>query len=139
MLVSEVMTQGCKYCSSSDSLAAAAKLMASQDIGVVPVAENDKLIGMVTDRDIVVRGVASDLDLGKLRVTELMTDKVYYCFDDQNCSDVADNMAELQVRRLPVVDREKNLVGIVSLGDLASQGAANKAKKALLGVSTDQN
>jgi CBS domain-containing protein len=111
--------------------------MASEDIGIVPVAENDKLIGMVTDRDIVVRGVASDIDPSQLKVTELMTDKVYYCFDDQNCSDVADNMAELQVRRLPVVDRDKNLVGIVSLGDLASQGAANKAKKALQGVSTD--
>ena len=136
MLVNEVMTRGCKYCSSSDNLVTAAKLMASEDIGVVPVAENEKLIGMVTDRDIAIRGVAADVDVAKANVSELMTDKVYYCYDDQSCSEAAANMADLQVRRLPVVDREKRLVGIVSIGDLASQGAANKAKQALQGVSS---
>lgn len=137
MLVKEVMTQGCKYCSSSDNLATSAKLMASEDIGVVPIAENDKLIGMVTDRDIAIRGVAADLDLAKANVAKLMTNKVYYCYDDQSCTEVAANMADLKVRRLPVVDREKRLVGIVSIGDLASQGAANKAKQALQGVSSN--
>ncbi len=137
MLVNEVMTKGCKYCTSTDNLEAAAKLMESESIGAVPIAERDKLIGMVTDRDIVVRGVAKGIDTRQVNVTDMMTDALYYCFDDQTCDDVATNMADLQVRRLPVVTRDKQLVGMISLGDLASQGAANKAKKALQGVSTD--
>ena len=135
MLVKEVMTTGCTYCSSSDTLEQAARLMAQSDIGVVPVADNEKLIGMVTDRDIVVRGIAQGKQPQQTPVTDLMTDEVYYCFDDQTCDEAATSMSEMQVRRLPVVDRDKNLIGLVSLGDLASKGASAKAKKALTGVS----
>lgn len=138
MLVNEVMTTECKTCASTDTVAKAAQLMAFEDIGVVPVAQDDQLIGVVTDRDIVVRGVSSGADLQNMPVKELMSNKVFYCFDDQTADEVAENMAQLQVRRLPVVNREKRLVGIVSLGDLASRGAPAKAKKALEGVSEER-
>lgn len=138
MLVNEVMTKECKTCDSSDTVAKAAQLMAFDNIGLVPVAQDDKLIGVVTDRDIVIRGVSTGADLQNTPVKDVMSDKVYYCFDDQTVDDVAENMANMQIRRLPVVDREKRLVGIVSLGDLASRGAPAKAKKALEGVSEER-
>jgi CBS domain-containing protein len=137
MLVSEVMTKHPRYCSPGDDLRSVAQTMAGEDIGILPVAQDDKMIGMVTDRDIVVRGVAKNLDPSTAKVGDVMSDKVYYCFDTQTCSEVADNMSAIQVRRLPVVDKDKRLVGIVSLGDLASEGAPAKAKKALEGISQE--
>src|SRR5439155_16215688 len=100
-----------------DTLNQAASMMKKLDSGVLPVGENDKLVGMLTDRDIAIRAVAE----GKgpdTKVREVMSAEVRYCFDDEDVAHVAENMAELQVRRLPVVNREKRLVGIVSLGDL---------------------
>ena len=92
--------------------------MKDQDIGFIPVAEDDKMIGMVTDRDIVIRavaeGAASDKD-----VQSVMSPHTYYCYDDQDAEEVCANMAEIKVRRLPVVNRDKRLVGVVSIGDLA--------------------
>ncbi|KUO67314.1 MAG: hypothetical protein APF80_04025 [Alphaproteobacteria bacterium BRH_c36] len=137
MLVSDVMTRGCTTCDRTTSLQEAASIMNREDIGILPVSEDERLIGMITDRDIVIRGVAEDKVPHETKVAELMSDEVYYCFDDQLCEDVATNMAELQVRRLPVVDRNKRLVGIVTIGDLAARGAPAKAKKALQGVSSD--
>jgi CBS domain-containing protein len=136
MLISEIMTKGCTTCSRTTSLAEAAKVMKNEDIGILPIAENDRLIGVLTDRDIVVRGIAENKALAETLVSELMTDMVFYCFADELCDEVATNMSELQVRRLPVVDRDKRLVGLVSIGDLASRGAPAKAKKALQGVSS---
>jgi CBS domain-containing protein len=92
--------------------------MVEIDAGALPVANSDRLLGMITDRDIAVRAVAE----GKspdTPVDEVMSREVLYCFDDQDLEDVARNMGKIQVRRLPVVDRDKRLVGIVSLGDLA--------------------
>lgn len=134
MEIRDIMTEGCTTLAPGDTLKRAAEMMKSEDIGILPVAENDKLIGMISDRDIVIRAVA-DGRAADSSIGEFMSDKVYYCFDDQTADDVAHNMAELQVRRLPVVNREKRLVGIVSLGDLAAKGAPAKAKKALEGVS----
>jgi CBS domain-containing protein len=88
------------------------------DCGVLPVAEGDHLVGMITDRDIAVRCLVE----GKspdCKVREVMTKEVKYCFEDEDCDHVAQNMAEIQLRRLPVVDRDKQLIGIVSLADLA--------------------
>lgn len=109
--------------------------MRNHDLGIVPVAEQEKLVGIVTDRDLAVRGVANGADLNSTSVSDLMTDQVYYCFDDQECEQVAANMAEMQVRRMPVVNRDKQLVGVVSLGDLVNAGANEAAQTALQGVS----
>ena len=118
MQVSEIMTPNCQTCRPEDPLHSAAKAMASLEVGVLPVAKNDRLVGMLTDRDIAVRAALHGLELKHATVSDVMTDKVFYCFDDQPTEDVAQNMASLQVRRLPVVDRNKQLVGIVSLSDL---------------------
>src|SRR5215217_8731727 len=96
----------------------AAKIMSDVDAGVLPVGENDRLVGMITDRDIAVRAVAE----GKgpdTPIREVMTQDVKYCYEDDDTNDVARNMADIQVRRLPVLTREKRLVGIISLGDMA--------------------
>jgi CBS domain-containing protein len=118
MKISEVMTHDVRMCGPDDTLAAAAKLMAELDAGVLPVANSEKMIGMVTDRDIVIRGLAEGLG-PNAKVSEVMTEDVKYCYDDDDCAEVAKNMGEIQVRRLPVLNRQKRLVGIVSIGDLA--------------------
>jgi CBS domain-containing protein len=109
--------------------------MAEIDAGVLPVGENDRLVGMITDRDIAVRAVAA----GKspdTPIREVMSSDVCYCFDDQEIGDVAANMATIRVRRLPVVDRGKRLVGILSLGDIAlSDNQEQPATEALCGIS----
>jgi CBS domain-containing protein len=92
--------------------------MAEEDIGFLPVEEDDRLIGMITDRDIVTRCVAQGKD-GSARVRDAMTRDVKYCFDDESLDDVMENMADQQVRRLPVMDQNKRLVGVLSLADVA--------------------
>lgn len=135
MHVSDVMNKGCQFLSSSDKAFQAAQVMLNHDLGAVPIAEQEKLVGVVTDRDLVIRGVANGADLNSTSVSDLMTDQVYYCFEDQECEQVAANMAEMQVRRMPVVNRDKQLVGVVSLGDLVNAGANEAAQTALQGVS----
>ncbi len=121
--------------SPNQSIAAAAKLMAECDCGAIPVSENDRLAGMITDRDIAVRAIAQ----GKgpdTPIREVMSQGVCYCFDDQDIGEVTANMAEVQVRRLPVLNRDKRLVGILSLGDIAlSDSEAEKCAQALSGIS----
>jgi CBS domain-containing protein len=118
MQVADAMTRDVKMVNPGQSIADAARMMADSDIGSLPVAENDRLVGMVTDRDIVVRGIAR----GKApdtTIKEVMSTDIKYCFEDNDLDDVARNMGDLQIRRLPVVNRDKRLVGIVALGDLA--------------------
>ena len=105
--------------------------MRDQDIGAVPVGEDDRRIGMLTDRDIVQRMTAQGLVPSKARVGDAMTKGILYCFEDDSCDDAAISMAANRIRRLPVVDREKRLVGIVSLGDLAKGGAEEPVAEAL--------
>jgi len=107
----------------------AAQKMRDGDFGIMPVSENDKLIGMITDRDIAVRAVAAGKDPKATKIREVMSKNVLYCYDDQNTEEVAKNMGDNQVRRLPVVNRQKRLVGILALGDLAPKEA--KVKDAL--------
>ena len=134
MKVSEVMTPDVRIASPEQTLEHAARIMGEIDAGVLPVAENDRLIGMITDRDIALRGVAKGKGPGA-KVREVMSEEVKYCFADQDLEEVARNMAEIQVRRLPVVDRNKRLVGIVSLGDIATTGGGEGAGEALSGIS----
>jgi CBS domain-containing protein len=128
MRVSDAMTRDVRVCNPNESIREVAKAMAEIDAGSIPVGENDKLVGMITDRDIAIRAIAAGK--GPDTPVEVMsTDKVLYCHEDDELDRVAKNMGEVQVRRLPVVNREKRLVGIVSIGDLAQkqQRSAGKA------------
>jgi CBS domain-containing protein len=130
MKVSECMTWDVRLTSPNDPIREAARTMVDIDAGVLPVADNDRLVGMITDRDIAVRAVAA----GKTPdapVGEVMTGEVQYCFQDEDAADVLRNMGDLKVRRLPVLNRDKRLVGIVSLSDLATGGERPRAGDAL--------
>lgn len=119
MIISEVMTREVRIASPDDTLERAARIMEEEDFGSLPVAENDRLVGMLTDRDITIRAVAHGLAPQDSKVRDVMSPAVRYVYDDESVPDVAKVMGDLQVRRLPVLDRAKRLVGIVSLGDLA--------------------
>jgi CBS domain-containing protein len=135
MRISEVMSRHVTIARPDDTLRDAARAMAEIDSGALPVGENNRLVGMITDRDIAVRAVAEGLDGATTTVREVMTDDVKYCFEDESVDHVADNMASLQMRRLPVVDRDKRLVGIVSLADIATQEKPAVGGHALRGIS----
>jgi len=130
MRIREIMTPNVKVLAPADSLQQAACRMRDENIGSLPVASGDRLVGYVTDRDLVVRGMAAGKDLSA-PVQEVMTERLLYCFDDESVDEVADNMARNQVRRLPVLTCEKRLCGIVSLGDLAVKGDDKAAEEAL--------
>jgi CBS domain-containing protein len=134
MKVSEVMTREILLANPEQTVQQAARMMADIDAGVLPVGENDRLIGMITDRDIAIRCVAKG-NGPDAKVRDVMSHDVKYCFIDQDIDEVTRNMAEIQVRRLPVLDRDKRLVGIVSLGDIATIGEAMEAGEALSGIS----
>jgi CBS domain-containing protein len=134
MKVSEIMTRDVIVAAPGDTLQHAAKLMEENDFGVLPIGENDRLVGMLSDRDITVRAVARGLAPDSAQVRDVMTSDVKYVYDDESIEDAARNMESLQVRRLPVLNREKRLVGIVSLGDL-SQCEPDDAGDALQGIS----
>jgi CBS domain-containing protein len=134
MRVSECMSTDVRIASPDETLRQAAQAMADLDAGVLPVGDNDRLVGMITDRDIAVRGVAD----GKgpdAKVREVMSAEVRYCFDDEDADDVLKNMGDIQVRRLPVLNRDKRLVGIISLGDLATTGEPRASGDALSEIS----
>lgn len=136
--VADVMTRNVRVASPEDTVQQAARLMRDEDTGVLPVGENDRLVGMVTDRDVALRVTAEGRDPARTTVREVMTPEVRYVFDDEDLHRAADSMAEQQVRRLPVVNRAKRLVGIVSLGDMAAAGGSSRlAGRALGGVVQD--
>ena len=118
MQVSQCMSRNVEVVDPDTSLREAARKMAQIDAGVLPVGENDRLVGMITDRDITVRAVAEGRE-PDAPVREVMSADVKYCYDDADTEEVLENMGALQLRRMPVVDRDKRLVGIVSIGDLA--------------------
>jgi CBS domain-containing protein len=134
MNVSDVMTRDVQVATPEQSIREAALLMARIDAGTVPVGKDNRLVGMLTDRDITVRAVARGLG-PDTPVREVMSADVKYCYEDQAVEEVARNMADIQVRRLPVVNRDKRLVGILSLGDLAVRANCD-TDEALRGVST---
>jgi CBS domain-containing protein len=119
MQTRDVMTMGVECISPDANLQEAGKKMQLFDVGALPVCEDDRLVGMITDRDIIVRSVAQELDPKLEIVRDAMTPDVSYCFEDQDVAEVADLMRYKQIRRLPVLNHERRLVGIVSLGDLA--------------------
>jgi CBS domain-containing protein len=134
MKVRDAMTRDVQTVSPDQSIAEAARIMADIDAGAVPVGENDRLVGMLTDRDIAIRAVAGRKS-PDTKVRAVMTRDVKYCFDDEDIEHVAANMGDIQVRRLPVMNREKRLVGIVSLGDIAITHVPEVAGTGLAGIS----
>jgi CBS domain-containing protein len=142
MQVSEIMSRSVKVASPTDTLQQAARWMAELDAGSLPVGENDRLVGMITDRDIAIRGDAAGCDPTRTPIRKVMSNSsVKYCFEDDDVDTIAQNMAELQVRRLPVVNRDKRLVGIVSLGDISrqAQDGSKAPARALRGISSSQS
>ena len=133
MQVSDVMTPNVHFVHPEQNLGEVAAVLAQLDVGALPVADKNRLIGMITDRDIVIRGVAEGLGPWS-KVKEVMTTQVKYCYEDEKIDHVANNMAEIQVRRLPVMNRDKRLVGIISLADIAAR-RESAATTAIKGVS----
>lgn len=133
MKVTDVMTPTAQIVSPRDSLQTAARIMCDWDIGFLPVGENDRLVGTITDRDIAVRAVAGGYS-ARDRVGDFMTRDVKYCFADADLDDVLDNMRAIKVRRLPVVNRNKRLVGVLSLADAALEYEPDAIGDALRGI-----
>jgi CBS domain-containing protein len=134
MKIREIMTPDVKIASPKDTLQHAAQMMEEIDCGLLPVGEGDHLVGMLSDRDITLRAVARGKAPDRCTVGEVMSADIKYIYDDETLEDASRNMSELQVRRLPVLNRKKRLVGIISLGDLALN-AKDNAGKALKDVS----
>ena len=130
MKVSQVMTPNVTIASPTQTIRDAARMMAEIDSGVLPVGDKDRLVGIVTDRDIAIRALGKGLK-ATAKVRDVMSGEVKYCFDDEDVEHVLENMGDLQVRRLPVLNRDKRLIGIVSLGDLAANGGSAEAGEAL--------
>jgi CBS domain-containing protein len=132
--VADVMSRDVKLISPDNNVRQVAQVMREADTGVLPVAEGDRLVGMLTDRDVAVRLVAEGRDAAQTKVRDVMTADVRYVFEDEDLEHVAENMAAQQVRRLPVMNRQKRLVGVVSLGDMAKGRWSPLAGRALSGV-----
>ena len=134
MQLREIMSTQVEVISPDIPLQQAAQRMREIDTGFLPVGENDRLVGTLTDRDIAVRAVADGRDPKATRVREAMSEKIVYCFDDQDTKEAAQIMGEHQIRRLPVLNRDKRLVGIVSRGDIASEARETRT----VGAATQQ-
>lgn len=135
MQVNDLMTRDVQLIGPGDTIERAARIMAENDIGFLPVTDGERLVGTLTDRDIAIRAVAA----GKgpaATVGEAMTEDIKYCFQEDDIADVTANMGDVQVRRLPVVDGGKRLVGVLSLGDVATQSSLyEETADALSGIS----
>ncbi|MGQ0683772.1 CBS domain-containing protein [Bradyrhizobium sp.] len=134
MKVHDAMTPNVQLCTPEDTLRDAAEAMAALNCGLLPVTDNNRLVGMISDRDIAIRGVA----MGRgpdARIGDVMTADVKYCFEDQDLEEVTENMGDIQVRRLPVLNRDKQLVGIIALGDIARAHSGDGTADALSRIS----
>jgi CBS domain-containing protein len=131
MKIQDIMTKTVDWIAPDMVLKDAARKMKEDDVGFLPIGENDRLIGMLTDRDIVLNCVAEGKDPAKLTAKDAMHEGVRYLFEDQSIEEAADSMAQNKVRRMPVLDRDKRLVGVVSLGDIAACGEQDCAGRAL--------
>jgi CBS domain-containing protein len=126
MQIREIMTEAPELVSADASAMEAAEKMRELDVGSLPVCDGERLQGVLTDRDIAVRLVAEGLNASSTRVSEIMTPEVAYCFDDQTLEEAATLMEAEQIRRLPILNRDKRLVGMLSLGDLAVRTHASE-------------
>jgi CBS domain-containing protein len=133
--IESVMTRDVEVINPNDTVREAAEKMATLNVGPIPVCDGQRILGMITDRDIVVRVIAKGLDPNVTRVADAMTANVEYCFMDDDIRTVLQHMADKQVRRLIVVDHSKKLVGIVALGDLSQEASEREAGEALESIS----
>lgn len=134
MKVHDAMTSDVCIANPEQSIREAACLMADIDAGALPIGENDRLVGMITDRDIAVRAVAVGQS-PETKIRDVMSKEVLYCFEDEDLDDVAKNMSDVKVRRLPVLNRDKRLVGILSIGDLALNEDAKTSGQTIAHIS----
>jgi CBS domain-containing protein len=136
MKVKDAMHKGVDWVSPETSVTELAKLMCEQDVGSIPIGENDKLVGMVTDRDIVCKGLARDgFDLARATARDVMTTGIHCCREDDDLAKAVRHMEELQVRRLPVVNKNKRMVGILSLGDVSRSAPSDLLTECVKSVS----
>ena len=119
--ISEVMTRGVQTIRPDESLQRAAQVMDELNVGALPVCDGEQLVGMITDRDITVRATAAGMEPTQHHVSEVMTSQTRWCTEDQSTDEVMRQMGDVQIRRLPVLDAQQHVVGIVSLGDLATR------------------
>jgi CBS domain-containing protein len=136
MLIRDLMTRGVRTLSPSDSVLFAAQAMAELDVGSIPVCDGQRLVGVVTDRDLTIRSLAQGRDPGQTQLEQVMSADVQWCYEEQSVEEAAQLMRDAQIRRLPIVDHDRKLVGVVSLGDLASKGGEDEASAALRDIST---
>ncbi|TFH88245.1 CBS domain-containing protein [Billgrantia azerbaijanica] len=113
------MHRGVEWCTPDTPITEIAKLFREKDIGAVPIGENDRLVGMLTDRDIVCNGIAQGRDVMSLTAGDVMSRDIFYCWEDDSLEDATHLMEEKQVRRLPVINRDKRMVGMLAMGDLS--------------------
>jgi CBS domain-containing protein len=119
MKVKDVMHRGVDWVSPETPVAELAKLMRDHDVGSIPIGENDRLVGMVTDRDIVCKGLAQDnFDARRATARDVMTSKIHCCREDEDLTKAVRHMEELKVRRLPVINKNKRMIGMLSIGDV---------------------
>lgn len=135
MKVSDVMHPGVHWVEPGTPIIEIARLMRDQDIGSLPVGENDRLVGMVTDRDIVCRGVAQGFDCSTMAARDVMSSGIIYCRDNEEIDDAVRIMEQHQIRRLPVINDDKRMVGILSLGDISHAASQQLSGEILQSVS----
>ena len=140
MKLNEIMTSKVEVLPPDASVQEAAQRMKELDVGFIPICDGQRLVGMLSDRDITIRATADGLDPSETAVSEVMSEEVLYCYEDQDVEEAARVMEERQIRRLPILDRQKKLCGIVSLGDIAVRvGSPELAGEALERVSEPAN
>lgn len=135
MKVKDVMHEGVEWVEPNTSISNLAVMMKKEDIGAVPIGENDKLIGMVTDRDITVRAVANGDDMSKLTARDVMTSGIIYCRDNEELADALRIMENKSIRRLPVINEDKRMVGMLSIGDIADAASHELSGEVIAAVS----
>jgi CBS domain-containing protein len=135
MQLREIMTPQVEVLAPDATIIEAAQKMEQLNVGSFPICDGDHLRGLITDRDIVVKGIAKGLDPTQVQVRDLMTSPIVYAFEDTDVEEAARMMEEKQIRRLPVLNREKRLVGIVALGDFATKADDSLAGEALQDIS----
>jgi CBS domain-containing protein len=132
MKIRDILTKDPHVVRPDAMISEAAKMMKQYDIGMLPVCDGQRLVGSVTDRDLAIRAIADGRNPLSTKVSDIMTPKVSWCYDDQELEDAAQVMEQKQIRRLPIVNREKQLVGIVSLGDFALRSQNNRLAEEVL-------
>jgi CBS domain-containing protein len=134
MQAKDLMTKSVECVSPDMRVDEIAKTMKSMDIGFVPVCQNDRLVGTVTDRDIVLRGLADGKDMKDCKAGDIMTPEVFWCYEDQTAEEVGDYMSKKEIRRVVVIGRDKRIAGVISIGDLAKRGEQSKAGETICNI-----